>query len=256
MGPSCVSVPPDLEVPIRNTEIVVKSLMQIYQTFPILKKNGEISGPFDSKVFFHEFAKLARDLQERQIAQIRIYPDEPERWIDITGEGDFKAFLDLYAEKLAGSLYMYIVKTRREGDFFARRENSSSVPLLELCKKIILAAMLVYLIQGGDKVRTGGRSLAGPGVGGKDIYDLGLEYLAEMFGKLPLSIPFNARNFGKPPNNGHRGPGRLNLRFGNEPRGYKAAVYNSEAPLPVPLVNPYTFQPRDFAAGLREKKYP
>jgi len=247
-----VNVPPDLEVPIRNTEIVVKSLMQIYQTFPILKKNGEISGPFDSKVFFHEFAKLGRDLQERQIAQITIYPDEPERWIDITGEGDFKAFLDLYAEKLAGSLYMYIVKTRREGDFFARRENSSSVPLLELCKKIILAAMLVYLIEGGDKVRTGGRSLAGPGVGGKDIYDLGLGYLAEMFGKLPLSIPFNASNFRRPPpNNGSSRRGNLHLTFPNGPRGYEGAVYKSSAPLPVPLINPYTGEARDFGAGIK-----
>ena len=215
MGRGCVNVPPDIEVHIKNPEDALTELMNIYvmQKYKPERNSERNSGLFDSKVFFHEFAKLGADLQERQIAQIRNYPDDPERWIDITGEGDFKRFLELYAKKFAASVYKYIVRTKKEEDFFATRENSSSVPLLELCKKIILAAMLVNLIRAGDKVRTGGRSLAGPGVGGKDLDDLGLRPVAEMFASLPLSKPFNAKNFSR------------NVGSATEPRGAAGAKF-------------------------------
>jgi hypothetical protein len=144
-----------------------------------------------------------------------------------------------------------------EEEFFATNPNNSRVTLLELCKKIILAATLADLLRSSADLGIGGSGLGGPGVGGKDLMGLGLVGLDDMFlGIRNPSIPqFNASNFGRPPRTkGPRGPVNLNLRVpepsgyvpkavrGHDPdgRGYKAARHTPIGLAPIlPIIATY-----------------
>lgn len=217
-----MNVEPDIHVHIKNPRRALIFLMETYGDFYTLHKDKKISGPFNISEFGKEIPTLTQELAERQRAKKR---NDPEQYRDITEDRDFDKFLNKYAGRFAASVYTYIVKTGGEEEFFATKRNNSPVPLFELCKKVILAGMLAKMLASSADLGIGGRALAGPGVGGKGLDELGIADLRDMFAGLPdLSEPeYNARNFG------------LNLRFPNEPRGYKGAKYVSPTPPPVAL---------------------
>ena len=220
-----MNVEPDIHVHIKNPRRALLFLMETYGDFYTLHENKKISGPFNISEFGKEIPTLAQELAERQRAKKR---NDPEQYRDITEDEDFKRFLNKYAGRFAASVYTYIVKTVGEEEFFATKRNNSPVPLFELCKKVILAGMLAKMLASRADLGIGGRALAGPGVGGKGLDELGIADLRDMFAGLPdLSRPeYNAGNFG------------VTLRNLNEPRGAAAAKYVSGAPLPVGLRGP------------------
>lgn len=221
MGPGCMQVESDIHVPIKNPRRALTFLMGIYGDFYTLHDRKEISGPFNISEFYKEISVLAQELAETQ--RYAKKSNNIKDYMDITEHGLFKRFITKYAGRFAASVYRYIIKTGGEENFFATKRNNSPAPLFALCEKVILAGTLAKLLASRAELGIGGRALAGPGVGGKDLDELGLRGLEDMFAGLPdLSGPeYNADNFG------------VTLRNLNEPRGAAAARFVSSAPRPV-----------------------